>query len=33
VQRLSKRFGTNMTIENGVGVIRLAAGQASGAGQ
>ena len=27
VQRLSKPFGTNMTIENGVGVIRVAAGQ------
>ena len=24
VQRLSKPFGTNMTIENGVGVIRVA---------
>jgi poly-gamma-glutamate capsule biosynthesis protein CapA/YwtB (metallophosphatase superfamily) len=29
VQRLSKPFGTNMTIENGVGVIRLAAPQAA----
>ena len=27
VQRLSKPFGTNMTIENGVGVIRVAAPQ------
>ena len=29
VQRLSKPFGTNMTIENGVGVIRLAPGRAA----
>ena len=27
VQRLSKPFGTTMTIENGVGVIRVAAEQ------
>ena len=34
VQRLSKPFGTNMTIENGVGVIRVAAPQTpSRAGQ
>jgi Bacterial capsule synthesis protein PGA_cap len=32
VQRLSKPFGTNMTIENGVGVIRVAAQQTSTAG-
>jgi poly-gamma-glutamate synthesis protein (capsule biosynthesis protein) len=32
VQRLSKPFGTNMTIENGVGVIRLASPQTSTAG-
>jgi poly-gamma-glutamate synthesis protein (capsule biosynthesis protein) len=32
VQRLSKPFGTNMTIENGVGVIRVAAPQTSTAG-
>jgi poly-gamma-glutamate synthesis protein (capsule biosynthesis protein) len=32
VQRLSKPFGTNMTIENGVGVIRVAAAQTSTAG-
>ena len=29
VQRLSKPFGTNMTIENGVGVIRVAPGRPS----
>ena len=32
VQRLSKPFGTNMTIENGVGVIRVAAAQTSTTG-
>ena len=32
VQRLSKPFGTNMTIENGVGVIRVAATQTASAG-
>ena len=30
VQRLSKPFGTNMTIENGVGVIRITVPQAVG---
>lgn len=29
VQRLSKPFGTNVTIENGVGVIRLPSGQST----
>jgi len=29
VQQLSKPFGTNMTIENGVGVIRLPPGRPS----
>jgi poly-gamma-glutamate synthesis protein (capsule biosynthesis protein) len=33
VQRLSKPLGTNMTIENGVGVIRLAPQAASRAAQ
>jgi poly-gamma-glutamate synthesis protein (capsule biosynthesis protein) len=28
LQRLSTPFGTNITIENGVGVIRIPAGQA-----
>jgi poly-gamma-glutamate synthesis protein (capsule biosynthesis protein) len=31
VQRLSKAFGTNMTIENGVGVIRVAANETASA--
>jgi hypothetical protein len=29
LQRLSKPFGTNIAIENGVGVIRIPPGQAS----
>jgi poly-gamma-glutamate capsule biosynthesis protein CapA/YwtB (metallophosphatase superfamily) len=33
VQRLSKPFGTNMTIENGVGVIRIAAPQTASSGR
>jgi hypothetical protein len=29
LQRLSKPFGTNITIENGVGVIRIPPAQAA----